>query len=89
MGGFTSMIKHHLPYALLPYQLLSPPNIPPLENDHCMQHISMEWIHSDNFIDTYSCVTYVWFHINDMTSLTLSLASILAPVSTKYSTIDK
>ena len=37
----------------------------------------------------YSYLTYVWLHINDMTSLTLSFASTSAPFSTRYSTIGK
>ena len=40
---------HHLHYSLPPYQLLSPPNIQPLANDHSLQHTSMECIHSDTF----------------------------------------
>ena len=70
--GFTSMIWHHLRY-LPPYQLLSPTEIQPLVNDHCMQHISMECLHSDSIrTNTYVHVwrmcgftSMIWRHLLD------------------------
>ena len=83
---------HRLLYLLPPYQLLAQPDAWPLVNDHSSQHVSKGCIHADTFTDTNmcSCVTYVWIHINHMTSLaSLSFASVSAPLSTRYSTTAK
>ena len=48
MCGFTAMAWRHLrDYPLPPNQLLSPPNIQPLVNDHSMQRKATKSFHSD------------------------------------------